>query len=200
MSSFELFAQPWWVNAVMLVPIASFFVWRKNGLAFSGAQLAQAAIFGAALGFIEASVVVYLRAATGLLPGYEGALADVWRLASDLYRLDQVISSLPQSLFTVELFREAATMILLVCVALLAAKSMRERLAMFLWIFAAWDIFYYAGLWVTVRWPASLTTPDVLFLIPVLWISQVWFPILVSALTMSVVLLSRKNYSKTVKA
>lgn len=50
---------------------------------------------------------------------------------------------------------------------------------------------YYAALWMTVRWPAALTNPDVLFFIPVPWTSQVWFPILVSILTVAVVLLTR---------
>jgi len=66
-----------------------------------------------------------------------------------------------------------------------------ERFAVFLWIFALWDIGYYVELWATVRWPYSPTSPDVLFFIPVAWTSQVWFPILISILTVAVVLLTR---------
>jgi len=84
-------------------------------------------------------------------------------------------------------------MIMLLSVALLAADSLRERCAVFLWAFAIWDIFYYAGLWATVRWPSSLLTPDVLFLIPVPWVAQVWFPLLVSALTMIAVVFARNT-------
>jgi hypothetical protein len=80
---------------------------------------------------------------------------------------------------------------MLLGVASLAAYSLRERCALFLWSFAVWDICYYAGLWITVGWPPSLATPDVLFLIPVPWFSQVWFPLLVSALTLTAVLLAR---------
>jgi hypothetical protein len=38
-----------------------------------------------------------------------------------------------------------------------------------------------------------LTAPDVLFLIPIPWISPVWFPLLVSTLCMAAVLHSRRS-------
>jgi hypothetical protein len=155
--------------------------------------LAAAGLFGSGFGFVEAAVVVYLRAAVGLLPGYGGTLADVGRLSSGMYQNAQLLGELPESLLAVEVFRETATIIMLVSVAFLAAKSFRERCALFLWSFAAWDISYYAGLWLTVRWPPSLLTTDVLFLIPVPWVSQVWFPVLVSALSMIAVVLARSS-------
>jgi hypothetical protein len=82
-------------------------------------------------------------------------------------------------------------MIMLVAVSLLSATSRRERCAAFLWTFAAWDICYYAALWGTVGWPPSLSAPDVLFLIPVPWLAPVWFPLLVSTLVMTAVLLAK---------
>jgi hypothetical protein len=140
-------------------------------------------LFALGFGFVEAAVVVYLRAATGLLPGYGGTLTEVQRLGGTaLYPPD--ITQFPKSLLTVEVLREGATMLMLVSVAMLAAARARERSAIFLWIFALWDISYYAGLWTTIRWPASLSSPDVLFLIPVPWVAQVWFPLLVSGLTL----------------
>jgi hypothetical protein len=84
---------------------------------------------------------------------------------------------------------------MLISVALLSVKSFRERSAIFLWCFAIWDICYYLGLYLTVGWPPSLLSPDVLFLIPVPWLAQVWFPILVSALTMLAVVAVRKAKS-----
>ena len=114
------------------------------------------------------------------------------RLSSGVYQNTQVLGELPESLLTVEMSREAATMIMLLGVAFLAAKSFRERCALFLWSFAAWDIFYYAGLWLTVGWPPSLLTSDVLFLIPAPWVAQVWFPILVSALMLLAVVLASR--------
>ncbi len=151
------------------------------------------AFFSAAFGFVEAAVVVYLRAAVGQLPGYGGTLADVARLSSEIYQKSKIHGELPGSLLTVEVCREIATMVMLVSVTLLTAKALAERWAVFLWSFAIWDIGYYFGLWLTVGWPPSLVSPDVLFLIPVPWLAQVWLPILVSALTMLVIVLVKKT-------
>src|SRR5262249_54018043 len=154
-------------------------------------ELVISGMFAASFGFLEATVVVYLRAAAGLLPGYHGALSDVVRLSGEYYRQSQAIGELPQSLVTLEVFREAATILMLLSVAFLASARPRSRAAIFLWTFAIWDIVYYAGLWATVRWPLSLGDPDVLFLIPVPWYSPVWFPLLVSMLAVLAVVLTR---------
>lgn len=191
--TFVLFAEPWWVNLLIVAPFIAYFSWRKGRLALSWWTLVFTGLFAVAFGFVEASLVIYLRAATGLLPGYGGTLADVARLSADIYQQAQILTELPKSLVTVEFYRESATIIMLISVALAAARRLREQIAIFLWAFAIWDIFYYVGLWATVRWPSSLLTPDVLFLIPVPWLSQVWFPILISALTCLAVIISRKN-------
>lgn len=188
-----LFAEPWWVNLLILVPLVVYYAWRNNGLALANRTLVVTAFFGAAFGFVEASVVVYLRAASGLLPGYGGSLAHVSKLSSEIYQQANLLGELPTSLLSVEIAREAATMIMLISVALLTVSAAQERWVIFLWTFAIWDIFYYVGLRATVGWPSSLLTPDVLFLIPVPWFSQVWFPILVSALTMVAIALTKKS-------
>lgn len=193
MNTFVLFAQPWWVNLLIVVPFVAYDVWRKEGLRISKWILVVSGLFGIAFGFVEASVVVYLRAAVGLLPGHGGTLSDVARFSADMYQQSQIFGELPRSLLVVEFFREAATMIMLLSVAFLAGTSLRERWAIFLWTFAVWDIFYYIGLWATVGWPPSLLASDVLFLIPAPWFSQVWFPVLVSLLTMIVVVMVRKD-------
>jgi Kef-type K+ transport system membrane component KefB len=187
-----LFAEPWWVNLFIFIPFAAFYFWRKHGLAISVGTLVVCACFGAAFGFVEAAVVIYLSAAVGLLPGYGGTLTDVARLSSELYQKAQIHGDLPESLVTVEVYREIATMVMLLSIAFLSGKFWRERSAIFLWSFAIWDICYYLGLYLTVGWPPSWLTPDVLFLIPVPWLAKVWFPILVSALTMVAVVLVRK--------
>jgi len=187
----QLWAQPYWVNLLILIPVATWLGFRSRGLRLSRRQLVILAVFAIAFGFGEAAVVVYLRAAVGLLPGYAGTLQDVRQHSAEAYQQAQSIAQFPQSLLTIEVFREATTMVMLVCVALLAAPRARERWAAFLWTFAIWDVMYYGGLWAMVRWPASLRDVDVLFLIPVPWIAQVWFPISVSVLTVSAVLLCR---------
>ena len=189
MRQFQIWAQPWWVNVLILIPLAAAFIFRRAGCLLGRRQLVVITMFAAAFGFVEASVVVYLRAATGLLPGYTGSLADV-RQSQQLYQPDKSVTQIPQSLVTIEVCRETATMIMLTAVALLAAATLRGRWAAFLWAFAFWDLSYYAGLWATIRWPMSFMDLDVLFLIPVPWIAEVWFPLLVSSLTILVIAVS----------
>ncbi len=193
MRAFQLLAQPLGVNLLVFIPVGVFIGWRSRGLQISRRQLLFSTLFALAFGFVEAAVVVYLRAATGLLAGYAGTLSEVQRLgrASALY--PPTITQFPQSLLTVEVLREGATIVMLVSIALLAAARARERWALFLWTFALWDISYYASLWATIRWPTSPTDLDVLFLIPVPWMAQVWFPLLVSVLTLIAVASSRKQ-------
>ena len=193
MGNFTLFANPWWVNFLVLVPLVAYFLFRRRKLQLTRRQLLISALFALSFGFVEGAVVIYLRAAVGLLPGYAGTLSDIARLSADLYRQAQPVSSLPlpPSLLTVEVLREATTMLMLLAVAILSTQKQAEGFAIFLWMFALWDIGYYAVLWSTVRWPYSLTSPDVLFFIPVPWTSQVWFPILISILTVAVVLFTR---------
>ena len=186
-----LFASPWWVNLLLLVPIFLFFYWQKHKLKIDKQVLIFTGIFGLAFGYLESACVIYLRAATGLLPGYMQSLAEVQRESIGVYNQMVLQQRLPVSLLAIEFIREIATMIMLICIALVAVKTLKERVAIFLWTFAIWDIFYYVHLYWTVRWPETLTTTDVLFLVPVPWFSQVWFPILISCLSLLAVLVSR---------
>lgn len=188
-----IFAEPWWVNLLLLIPPLAYFSWRRAGLPLSSQQLFLSAVFAISFGFLEAVVVVYLRAAVGLLPGYYGSLADVARLSSESYQQSQALAQFPKSLLTLEPFREVATILILLSVAFLSSAKPRAQAAVFLWTFALWDLAYYAALWATVRWPRSLTDRDVLFLIPQPWLSPVWFPVLVSSLSVLAVLLARAS-------
>ncbi|MFH0852275.1 MAG: hypothetical protein V1845_01575 [bacterium] len=194
---FILFAQPWWVNLVFVIPFLAYLLWRKRELELTKRQLIFAALFAISFGFIEASVVIYLRAAIGLLPGYNGSLSDIARFSSNIYQQTDVLKSLPNALSIIEVLREVATMIMLLAIALIAAPKRRERFALFLWSFAFWDLFYYVWLWTIVRWPSSLTTPDVLFLIPAPWLSQIWFPLLINALVIASVILCARPQKET---
>jgi hypothetical protein len=124
---------------------------------------------------------------------------DVWRQATGAYNQQLLTQKLPESLLTVEVFRETGTLIMLIMVAVIAARRVKERFALFLWTFAVWDIGYYLYLYLTVRWPQKVTTKDVLFLIPQAWYAQVWFPLLVSALTLLAVLLTVEREKRTVQ-
>jgi hypothetical protein len=90
-------------------------------------------------------------------------------------------------LLRIESLREAATIIMLGVIAFFAGQRAKEKFISFLWIFALWDFSYYIWLRLAIGWPTSFFDSDVLFLIPVLWVAQVWFPMLVSGLTALVI-------------
>src|SRR5207248_11591543 len=107
--SFQLIAEPWWVNLLVLVPPFAYFRWRRSGVALAPRQLLASGPCAAAYGCVEAVVVVYLRAATGLLPGYQGTLSDVMRRSGVHYQQSQAISQFPPRLLTLDVFREPVT-------------------------------------------------------------------------------------------
>lgn len=122
-------------------------------------------VFAAAMAWMEAATVVYLRALVGRIEPYQA-------------------NPLPTSvgLGQTELIREAATLIMLLTVGLLAGRTWRSRLAYALIAFGVWDIFYYVFLAVIAHWPRSIMDWDVLFLIPLPWWGPVIAPVLIALL------------------
>jgi hypothetical protein len=138
------------------------------------AKLSILAIFGIAMAHLEGVVVVYLRHALGLL---------------DSESNKESLDKFPRKYLNIEISREAATIVMLVTLALLTGSTWIEKSVFFLWTFAFWDLFYYVSLYILIKWPPSFKTIDVLFLIPVPWIAPVWFPIGVSSLTIVAIFL-----------
>ncbi len=118
-------------------------------------KLIWVTLFAIAFGYVEASVVVYLRAIY---------YPDMFEFPLKMIRTDHLM---------VELFREAATIVMLAAAGMLAGSRGWQRFGFFLIAFGVWDIFYYVWLKVTLNWPAALTDWDVLFLIPLPWIGPV---------------------------
>lgn len=135
-------------------------------------KLILLAVFGIAMAHLEGVVVVYLRKALGIL---------------DPESNKEAVRSLPRRYVIIEMTREAATIVMLVIIACLVGSSLVERGIFFLWTFAFWDLFYYLSLYILIKWPPTLRTIDVLFLIPVPWIAPVWFPLGVSSLTIIII-------------
>lgn len=132
-------------------------------------QLIVITLFAIAMALLESAVVIYLREI--MYPGgFRFPLAPV----------------LPRLALT-EILREAATIVMLATVSILAAKTFSQRFAWFVYTFAIWDIFYYLFLWLLIGWPESLLTWDVLFLIPATWTGPVITPLI---LTLLMILLS----------
>ncbi len=121
-------------------------------------------MFAIAFGYLEASVVVYLR---------------------NLYYPDGFsfpLVIIPSHPLVVELFRELSTLVMLASVAFLVGRRFWECFGYFIILFGIWDIFFYLWLKATINWPPSLFTWDILFLLPIPWIGPVIAPVLVSVL------------------
>ena len=131
-------------------------------------------VLALAFGWIEASVVVYLREIYVREVSLQGP--NYWA------GLQITLVSLPSHLVGVEMAREACTILLLGAVAWLAGRRPADRAGAFLLSFGIWDLTYYAVLKLVVGWPDTLRSWDILFLIPLPWVSPVWAPVTVATL------------------
>jgi hypothetical protein len=132
--------------------------------------------FAVAMAYVESAVVVYLR--TIYYPqGFGFPLV-----------------LMPPGMVAIEMGRELATLVMLLGLAMLAGADRWDRILVFCLGFGVWDLAYYMWLWLFLRWPPSLFTWDVLFLIPVPWIGPVVAPVIVSVvLVAGALLLLRKR-------
>ena len=136
--------------------------------------------FAIAMGYLESAVVVYLR---------------------ELYYPEGFnfpMKAMVQNIAVTELYREAATLIMILAVSILAAEFRLHRFAWFLVVFGIWDIAYYVFLKILIGWPESLFTADILFLLPSIWTGPVIAPV-INSLTMilvAVVILKGHSLSK----
>ena len=131
------------------------------------------------MGYLETSVVVYLRAI--YYPnGFTFPMANM-----------------SPAIALTELGREAATIIMLAGIGIVAGKNSTQRFAWFIYCFAIWDIFYYVFLKVLLNWPESFFTWDILFLIPLPWVGPVIAPVIISLtmilLTLLIIHFNEKN-------
>lgn len=117
-------------------------------------------IFSIAMGYMESAVVVYLREI--FYPdGFEFPLR-----------------AITQHLAVTEIIREAATLVMLITIAMLSGRTKTEGFGFFIFCFAVWDITYYVVLYFLLGWPPSLFTWDILFLIPLTWVGPVLGPVI----------------------
>ncbi|MCK4256311.1 hypothetical protein KAX35_05450 [candidate division WOR-3 bacterium] len=130
------------------------------------------AFFGIAMAYLEAVVVVYLRKALGIIESESNIVS---------------LENFPKRYIFIERTREVATILLLIILTLLVGETWLEKLVVFFWTFAFWDLFYYLSLFLLIKWPPNLTTVDVLFLMPRPWIAPVWVPIGVSSITVIII-------------
>jgi hypothetical protein len=121
-------------------------------------------LFSIAMAFLEAAVVVYLRR---------------------IYGINDLILQVPpfdSQIAAIEVGREIATLIMLLCIGWIAGKTISSKISYALITFGLWDIFYYIWLRVFIGWPLSMFEPDLLFLIPLPWWGPVLSPVLIALL------------------
>src|SRR4051812_4410 len=115
------------------------------------------AAFAIAMAWLEAACVLSLRALVDRIEPYQP-------------------DPLPMNgpLGNVELWREAATLVMIAALGVLAGRTWRRRAGYAALAFGAWDIFYYVFLRLISGWPRTLLDWDILFLLPLPW----WGPVL----------------------
>ncbi len=122
-------------------------------------------LFAVAMAWMEAATVVYLRSLIGRLEPFQA----------------RPLPSAPE-LGAIELWREAATLLMLATVGWLAGQTWRSRFGHFALAFGVWDILYYVFLRLMCHWPRTLLDWDILFLLPLPWWGPVLSPILIAGL------------------
>jgi hypothetical protein len=139
-----------------------------------------ASIFGVSFGFLEAIVVVYLRAI----------------YYPDGFRFP--LTFLDPQMLRIEIVREFCTIIMLATIGWILGKTKGERFSFFIFTFGVSDIFYFVALKLFLDWPQTILEWDVLFLIPITWIGPVLAPVICSIgmimIALIYVYLSEKNY------
>jgi hypothetical protein len=132
------------------------------------ARYVSLVLLALAFGWIEGSVVVYLRQVYYQQAGPHPPMFPVIFLSDVFTR--------------VEVIREACTLVVLAAASWLADCRWAGRIGSFLLLFGIWDLTYYGVLKLVLGWPPSLATWDILFLIPLPWIAPVWAPAMVAAI------------------
>jgi len=117
--------------------------------------------FAIAMAWLEAASVLYIRALVDRIEPYQ---ANPLPLNTTQYG----------ALGNVELAREAATLVMIAALGLLAGRTWRARAGYAALAFGVWDIFYYLFLRLISGWPRTLLDWDILFLLPLPW----WGPVL----------------------
>ena len=121
--------------------------------------------FAVSMAWLESATVYYLRTLVDRIEPYQP-------------------NPLPiqGTLGQVELVREAATLVMLLTVGILAGRTWRARWGYAAVAFGMWDIFYYVFLRVMCGWPRSIFDWDVLFLLPLPWWGPVVAPVSIAVL------------------
>ena len=122
-------------------------------------------VFAIGMAWVEAASVYYLRVMVDRIDPYQKNPLPIRGVLGQ-----------------VELVREAATLVMLVTLGMLAGRTRRAQLGYTAVAFGVWDIFYYVFLRTIGDWPRSLFDWDILFLLPLPWWGPVLAPVCIALL------------------
>jgi len=117
------------------------------------------------MAWLEAATVYYLRAMVDRIEPYQPNPLPIRGVLGE-----------------VELVREAATLLMLLTIGMLAGRTWRKRWGYTAIAFGVWDILYYVFLRIICGWPRSLLDWDILFLLPLPWWGPVVAPVSIALL------------------
>jgi hypothetical protein len=139
--------------------------------------------FAIAMAHVEAASVFYIRALVGRIEPYQA-------------------NPLPihGALGSVELWREAATLVMIATLGMLAGRTWRHRAGYAALAFGAWDIFYYGFLRLMSGWPRTLLDWDILFLLPLPWWGPVLAPVSIAVLMIAWGTLATQSSNRATEA
>ncbi|HEY6357715.1 MAG TPA: hypothetical protein VIX35_05700 [Vicinamibacterales bacterium] len=123
--------------------------------------------FAIAMAWLEAASVFYIRTLVGRTEPYQANPLPINGPLGD-----------------VELWREAATLVMIATLGVLAGRTWRHRAGYAAIVFGTWDILYYVFLHLISGWPKTLLDWDILFLLPLPW----WGPV-IAPVSIAVVLI-----------
>ncbi len=121
--------------------------------------------FAVGMAWVEAASVYYIRALVDRIVPYQANPLPIHGV-----------------LGRVELVREAATLVRLLTLGMLAARTWPRRLGYTAIAFGVWDILYYVFLRLMTGWPTSVFDWDILFLLPLPWWGPVLAPVCIAVL------------------
>jgi hypothetical protein len=122
-------------------------------------------VFAIGMAWVEAASVYYIRAMTDRIVPYQANPLPIRGVLGQ-----------------VELVREAATLVMLLTLGLLAGRTWPRRLGYTAIAFGVRDILYYVFLRMITGWPKSLFDWDILFLLPLPWWGPVLAPVSIALL------------------
>ncbi|MGI5819587.1 MAG: hypothetical protein ACOX9R_16000 [Armatimonadota bacterium] len=138
---------------------------RTRGMTVLSYLLSLAALC-IAVGYVDAVATFYVR---GMLQVAQegGGFAQA------------VTEAMPPRIVALEQTRQAATVLVLVAVAIVAGRNLQQQFGTAFYALGGWIVFRYAAIRTITDWPGTLTDVDTVLYLPHAVYAPVWMPLVV---------------------